>query len=138
MATGFERDVERSPDGPLTCLPKRQDFRVCFAWAVMKTAPDNTAMLYHYGADHGIGAGRSLALCRKAKGQGHVLQIFRAAGHRFLRVTRDRLRLARAGFVVFACDDEERLDDFLASASANAAWAAASRAMGTRYGEQLT
>jgi hypothetical protein len=64
-------------------------------------------------------------------------------GHRFLRVTRDRLRGRGADFVflvfvaaffAFARDPETlRVErELLDPASANAAWAAASRAMATR------
>ena len=89
--------------------------------AEMKALPDDTAMIYHHGPDHRIRACRPSALRRQAKSQGHVAKIMRAAGHRFLLATRDRLRPVRADFLNFALDGEEGLATFLTSASAKAA-----------------
>ena len=82
-------------------------------------------------------------LRRETKGQGHEVAVRCGGGHRFLRVTRDRLRGRGTDFVfvVFIvaffgfARDPETLGmgwELLDPASANAAWAAASRAMGTR------
>src|SRR5512134_2061734 len=98
----------------------------------MISLSDDPALLHYQGPDHRIRACRPLTPCRQAKGQGHVPEILCAAGHRFLRATRDRLRVARADFVDFARDLEDGFAAFFASASARAAWAAAKRAMATR------
>ena len=91
------------------------------AGAEMKALPDDPALIYHQGTDHWIRACRSPALRRQVKSQGHVAKILCAAGHRFLRATRDRLRPVRADFVDFARDGEEGMAAFLAAASAKAA-----------------
>ena len=108
------------------------------ARTAMKSLPDNPSVLDDNGSNHGIGAGCPLALRRQAKGQGHVPEVLRADLHRFLRATRERLRIARADFVAFAREREDERADGLAAVSANAAWAAANLAIATRKGEQLT
>ena len=143
VATGFERDVENRAVGAWPRLAERKDFCVGLPWTVVIPAADDATVLDHEGADHGIRAGLAPALRRETKRQGHEMEVRDGGGHRFLRVTRDRLRGRRADFVLvvfvvaffaFARDPDtlrlgrERLDP----ASANAAWAAASRAMGTR------
>ena len=103
----------------------------------MKTLPDDSVSTNHQGSDHRIRTGRSLALRRQAKSQGHVMQVLIATTHRALRVTRGRRR-RDCDLVGFTRDDAAVLMDFLASASDKAACAAANLAIGTRYGEQLT
>ena len=109
----------------------------------MISAAQDVAVLDHEGADHGIRAGLAPALRRETKGQGHEVAVRCGGGHRFLRVTRDRLRGRGTDFVfvVFIvaffgfARDPETLGmgwELLDPASTNAAWAAASRAMGTR------
>ena len=138
MTTGFERDIEGCATCPCACPPECENFCVGLPWSEMEPGSYDLAVLHHQGADHRIRAGCSLAFRRQAKGQGHVLEILRAGRHRFLRVTRDRLRIARADFVDFARETEAARADGLAAASANAAWAAANLAIATRKGEQLT
>ncbi len=58
----------------------------------MIPSADDTAVLHHEGADHGIRAGLTPALRRETKRQGHEVAVRGGSGHRFLRVTRDRLR----------------------------------------------
>ena len=143
MATGFERDVERRATSAWTRLVERKNFCVGLPWTLVIPAADNAAVLDYEGADHGIRAGLAPALRRETKRQGYEVEVRGSGGHRFLRVTRGRLRGRRADFVLvvfvvaffaFVRDPDalrvgrERLDP----ASANAAWAAASRAMGTR------
>lgn len=65
------------------------------------------------------------------------MEILNAVGHRALRATRDRRRRG-CDLVDFVRDEAADLADFLVSASARAACAAASLAIATRYGEQLT
>ena len=149
MATRFERDVERRAVGAWPRFAERKNFCVGLPWTVVIPAADDAAVLDHEGADHGIRAGLAPALRRETKRQDHEVAVRCGGSHRFLRMTRDRLRGRRADFVfvvfigaffAFARNPEtlrmgrEPLDP----ASANAAWAAASRAMGTRKGEQLT
>ena len=143
MATGFERRVERRAVGAWPRLLECKNFCMRLSWTVVIPAADDATVLDHEGADHGIRAGLTPALRRETKRQGHEVEVSDGDGHRFLRVTRGRLRGRRADFVLvvfvvaffaFARDPDtlrvgrERLDP----ASANAAWAAASRAMGTR------
>ena len=59
---------------------------------MMVPAADDTTVLDHESADHGIRAGLTPALRREAKRQGHEVEVRGGGGHRFLRVTRDRLR----------------------------------------------
>ena len=115
----------------------------------MKTLADDPALFDDDGADHRIRACRSLALRRQAKGQGHIVEILCTISHRFLRLPTDSLD---AGFARFD-DDKDVFLDFavftravaalldkagLADVSAMAACAAASLAIATRNGEQLT
>ena len=58
----------------------------------MVSAAHDAAILDHEGADHGIGTGLAPALRRETKRQGHEVAVRCGRGHRFLRVTRDRLR----------------------------------------------
>ncbi len=125
------------------CLSKCEYFSVRSAGTKMIPLPDDAALANHQGSDHRIRAGRAMALCRKAKGQGHELKVLGSGGHRALRVTRPRRRfgfgfcfgfdfafglafvgLARAALAgLLACFD---------SSSARAACAAANRAIATR------
>ena len=129
-------------------MVERKNFCVGLPWPVVIAAADNAAVLDHEGADHGVRAGLTQALRRETKRQGHEVEMRRGGGHRFLRVTRGRLRGCGADFVfvdfvvffvvvvVFAfVRGTDRLRGegaALAPASAKAAWAAASRAMPTR------
>lgn len=133
MAAGLKRHIERGASRILSCLVERQNFCVWSPGAEVKTLPDDRALLNHHGADHRIRACRSLSFRRQAKGEGHEAEILLSAGHR--RVRRDvddlrdfdGLRVTLAFFPAgFALD------------SAMAACAAASRAIATRKGEQLT
>lgn len=114
----------------------------------MKTLADDPALFDDDGTDHRIRARRSSALRRQTKGQGHIVEISYTVGHRFLRLPMDGLG---AGLPRF--DDGDVLPDFavltraaavffdvagLVDAAALAACAAASLAMATRNGEQLT
>ena len=101
------------------------------AGAKMITVADDPPIFHDNRTDHRIRARRPPALCRKAKGQGHVVEIACADGHRFLRTTRNRRRVVRAD-AVDLFRDVDGLDDFLVSASAKAAWAAANLAIATR------
>ena len=92
MATGFERDVQRRAVGAWPRLLERKNFCVGLPWSVVISAADDAAVLDHEGPDHGIRAGLAPALRRKAKRQGHEVEVRGGSGHRFLRVTRDRLR----------------------------------------------
>ena len=131
MAAGLKRDIQCRAARAVSRLLKRQDFRVRKARPEMKALPDAAALFDDHGADHWIRTGRPPALRRKAKGQGHVVEILCAANHRFARTAEDR-RPVRAGFADFARDAAAGPTAFLASASANAACAAASRAIATR------
>ena len=55
-------------------------------------AAHDAAVLDHEGADHGIRTGLPPALRRETERQGHEVAVQCGGGHRFLRVTRDRLR----------------------------------------------
>jgi hypothetical protein len=80
---------------PLACGPawaERKNFCVGLPWTVVIPAADDAAVLDHDGADHGIRTGLALALRRKTKRQGHEVEVRCGGSHRFLRVTRDRLR----------------------------------------------
>src|ERR1041385_7273850 len=107
----------------------------------MISATDDASVLNNDGADHGIWAGPTPALRCETKRQGHEVEMRCGGSHRVLRVTRDwlRSRLAEFVFVVFtvAFLPFTRAPDSLRvvrldPASANTAWAAASRAMGMR------
>ncbi len=100
-------------------------------------------VLAQKGADHGFRSVFAPAFGRGRKGQGKEVAVRCGGGHLFLRVTRDRLRGRGTDFVfvvfivaffAFARDPETlgMGRELLDPASANAAWAAASRAMGTR------
>lgn len=128
MAAGFERHIERRAARAAAGLPERQDFRVRKARPEMKALPDDAALFDDHGADHWIRTGRPPALRGKTKSPRHIVEILCAAGHRFLRPTRER----RPGFADLARDGADGPAVFLASASANAACAAASRAIATR------
>jgi hypothetical protein len=143
VATGLERDIERRAYGMSPCLVERKNFRVGLPWTVMIPAADDPPVLDYKGTNHGIRAGLTLAHRRKTKRQGHEVEVRCGDSHRFLRVTRDWLRSRWADFVfaVFVAAffartrDAEALRvgrELLDPASANAAWAAASRAMATR------
>ena len=143
VATGFERDVESRAIGAWPRLLERKNFCVRLAWTVVIPAAHNAAVLDHEGADHGIRAGFPPALRRETKCQGHEVEMRCGGSHRFLRVTRDRLRGRGADFVLvvfivaflaFARDTETLCVGraLLDPASAKAPWAAASRAIGTR------
>ena len=136
-------DIERRAFGAWPRLLERKNFCVRLAWTVVISAADDAAVLDHEGADHGIRAGRIPALRRETERQGHEVEMRCGSSHRFLRVTRDRLRGRGADFVfvvfvivffAFARAPEAlRVEsDLFDPASANAPWAAASRAMGTR------
>jgi hypothetical protein len=116
----------------------------------MKTLADDPALFDDDGTDHRIRTRRSLALHRQAKGQGHIVEISCAVGHRFLRLPEGRLEAGLACFKDFDTFPDFTValaDTFaaffgaagdLASAAAIAACAAANRAIATRNGEQLT
>ncbi len=93
----------------------------------MKPLPDDLALANDQGSDHGIWACCSTAPCRQAKGHDHEVKIVLCTGHRLLGREVDGLRAT--------------LDFFpagFAFEAAIAACAAASRAIATRKGEQLT
>ena len=92
VATGFERDVENRAIGAWPRLLERKNFCVRLSWTVVKSAADDATVLDYQGADHGIRTGLSPALRRETKRQGHEVEVRCSSGHRFLRVTRDRLR----------------------------------------------
>jgi hypothetical protein len=92
VATGFERDVERRAASAWPRLVERKNFCVGLSWTVVIPAADDAAVLDHEGTDHGIRAGLAPALRRETKRQGHEVEVRCGDGHRFLRVTRDRLR----------------------------------------------
>ena len=123
---------------------------------VWKTGPEmiplshDPSSIHHDGADHRIGTRRAATFRRQAQGRHHISKILRAVyppavtfrngtgisrirqarlspdanGHRFLRDLEEGRRTVRADAAAFA--------PFLASASASAACAAASRAIPTR------
>ena len=143
VATGFERHVECRTPRAWPCLVECENFCVRLPWTVVIPAAHDTAVLHHEGADHGIRAGLAPALRRKTERQGHEVVVRCGGSHRVLRVMRDRLRGRGADFVfvvfivvffAFTRDPEtlpvgrEPFDPV----SANAPWAAASRAMGIR------
>ena len=142
MATGFERDIECRALGAWPCLIERKSFCVGLPRTVVIPTADDAAVLDDEGPDHRIRAGLAPALRRKTKGQDHEMKVLCGGSHRFLRAMRG-LRGCRADFIFrvfiascFTFDrgpetlraGRERLD----AASAKAAWAAASRAMGMR------
>ena len=92
MATGFERDVENRAIGAWPRLLERKNFCVRLSWTVVIPAAHNAAVLDHEGTDHGIRAGLPPALRRETERLGHEVAVWSSGGHRFLRVTRDRLR----------------------------------------------
>jgi hypothetical protein len=114
----------------------------------MKPLADDSTLSNHDGSNHRIRTGRSLALRRKTKRQGHIVEISCAVRHRFLRPLEGFLGAGLArftgcdAFVIFTLFTRTvtgLLDaTALASASAIAACAAANRAIATRKGEQLT
>ncbi len=122
MTAGFERYIERGAFGSAASLSKRGNFGMRQAWAEMKPLPDYPALFDDQSPDHRIWTGRSTALGRQAKGQEHVVVILLAVGHRFLRDAAFDLAEERGDLAAA----------FFASASANAACAAASRAIATR------
>src|SRR5262245_3277806 len=130
MTTGFQGDIERGTTRAPTCMTEGKNLSVGETGTQVKSLTDDPSSIDDDGTDQWIRARCAQTLCREAKRQGHVLEFLWASGHRFLRATRDRRRPDRVDVVDFS--------PFLASASANAAWAAASRAIATRYGEQLT
>ena len=143
VATGFERDVKNRATGAWSRLLERKNFCVRLSWTVVTPAAHDSAILDHEGADHGIWTGLAPALRRETERQGHEVEMRCGGSHRFLRVTRDRLRGRGTDFVfvvfivaffAFARNpDTLRVGrERLAPASAKAPWAAASRAMGTR------
>ena len=99
MATRLERNIERGASRAIACLPEGENFGMWKAGAQMKTLPDDSPLCDNHSADHRIRTGRPPALRSKAKGQSHVAEILCAAGHRFLRAIRDRLRPFRADAV---------------------------------------
>lgn len=114
----------------------------------MKPLADDSILANDQGSDHWIRACRRLALRRKTKRQGHIMEISYAVRHRFLRLPEGILGAGLARFTdcdaflvftLFTRTVTGFLDAAgLASASAIAACAAANRAMATRNGEQLT
>ena len=122
MTAGFERHIEGGALGAASGLPEGQNFRMREAGSKMKSLPDDPAVFDDHGTDHRIWAGRTPALRRKAKGQSHVVVILLAVGHRLLRDAAFALAEGRGYFGTA----------FFASASANAACAAASLAIATR------
>ena len=149
MATGLKRHIECGASCLRSGLLQREYFCVSSSWSEMKTLADDPPLSDDDGTNHRIRTGRSLALRRQAKGQGHIVKISRTVGHRFLRLPTVVLGASLPRFD----DDVETLMDFtgliraavvfldmagLADASAIAACAAANRAIATRNGEQLT
>ena len=153
MATGFEGDVEGAALGAQAGLAQGNDFGMRPAGLAVRTLTDNLTAGDNDGADHGIGTGEAPPLRRETKGQGHVLQIARRRPHRFVRLDRPTTRLllglaftdarvgaflAVVGFIRVAVLDWTFFGAtffglaFSASASANAACAAANRAIPTR------
>jgi hypothetical protein len=84
-------------------LVERENLCVRLSRTVVKSSADYATVLDYQGADHGVRTGLSPALRREAKRQGHEVEVRCSSGHRFLRVTRDRLRICRDDFffVVF-------------------------------------
>src|SRR5262245_50266838 len=119
MTAGFKGDVERCVARSFTRLLQCQDLGVREAGTAMKSLADDAVSMHHEGTDHWIGTGCPPALRRQTKSQAHVVEVFFAVRHRFLRATRDR-RAVRVDFVDFARDAEEDLAAFCASAPANA------------------
>ena len=128
MAAGFECDVEGRALRAATGLSEGEHFSVGLARPVVIALSDDQTFGDYQGADHRIRAGLPLTLCRKAKGLGYVMEVLCAGGHRLLRAVRE----CRAVGFGLEADPEDFPADFLASASAKAAWAAASLAMATR------
>jgi hypothetical protein len=95
----------------------------------MEALTNDPAVVDDHGADHRIWAGGPPAPRGQAKGLGHVPVILGVDSHRFMRLARDR---RREPVDLDARDEDDALVFFFASPSANAAWAAASRAMATR------
>jgi hypothetical protein len=91
VATGFERDIQRRTVGAWPRLVERKNFCVGLPWSVVISAADDAAVPDHEGPDHRIRAGLAPALRREAKRQGHEVKVRCGGGHRFLRVTRNRL-----------------------------------------------
>lgn len=131
MTAGFERHIECRATRAAACSPEGQNFRMRKAGAKMESLADDTALVDDHSANHRIRTGCPPSLRRKAKGQGHVVEILCATTHRFARPAEER-RPMRAGFADFTRDAAAGPEDFLVSASANAACAAASRAIATR------
>src|SRR5262249_28925409 len=121
------------------CLIECENFCMGFPRTVVVSTTDDAAVLDDEGADHRIRTGLAPALRREAKRQGHEVEVLCGGSHRFLRVMRG-LRGCRDDFVfLVSCfafaRGPETLDagrEWLDAASAKAAWAAASRAMGMR------
>ena len=92
MATGFKCDVERRAVGAWPRLAERKNFCVGLPRTVVISTADDASVLDDEGADHGIRTRLPPALRRETKRQGHEVEVRCSGGHRFLRVTRDRLR----------------------------------------------
>jgi hypothetical protein len=138
MATGFECDEEGCALGQTAGLTEREDFCVRLSWPVVVPATDDASLRHDQGADHWIRTGLAAAFRREAKSQGHEVVILSGCGHRFLRASRERRRAVRPDPLTLVLEVGLACVRFLVSFPANAAWAAANRAMATRNGEQLT
>ncbi len=120
MATGFKRDVKSCAARTIAGLTDGEDFRMGKAWPTVISLTDHLTILDDQGADHRIGTGGPSALRREPKGLCHELKIAR---HRFL---------LREGPFLLPLGRDAATTVCLVASSANAAWAAASRAMATR------
>ena len=78
MAAGLKRHVQGGAVSLLACLPERENFRVRSSWSEMKPSADDSTLANHDGSNHRIRTCRSLALRRKTKRQGHIVEILGA------------------------------------------------------------
>ena len=154
VAARLECQVQRSAACLFAGCCESKDFGVRFAGAVMIPLPDDAAFRDDDCPDHRIRAGTPPAFRRKTERVGHVEAVTIGGIHRVLR-DGDLSRTARADRAPFADRDRafavafffprgeaEAFDvgDFFfpVGIALSAACAAASLAIGTRNGEQLT
>jgi hypothetical protein len=139
MAARLKRHIQCGALSLFPCLPDRENFCVRSPRSEMKTLPDDSTLTNHDGSYHRIRTCRSLALRRETKRQGHIVEIWCAGRHRFLRLPESVLGagLVRfTGFDTFA--DFTVLTRAVAVFLDSAGGLASASAIATRNGEQLT
>ena len=153
MAARLKRDVECSTSRLFAGCIERENFSVRLAGAVMISLADDAAFRDDHRSDHRVRTRAPAAPCRKAKRSSHVEAIEIGGIHRVLREAdlppgerracvafTDRLGMLAFPFLLTRLGAVDRGDGFFfpAGMALSAACAAASRAIGTRNGEQLT